>query len=61
MIMDLMTLLRSGLTVAMLVIFAGIVWWAYGGKRAARFDEAAHSVLREEATPGSPGGKEISA
>lgn len=51
--MDLMTEFRVGSTILMFLIFAGIVWWAYGGRRSARFDVAAHSVLQDDDAPGS--------
>ena len=51
--MDLVTEFRVGSTILMFVIFAGIVWWAYGGRRRARFDVAAHSVLQDDDAPGS--------
>ncbi|MEO8009980.1 MAG: cbb3-type cytochrome c oxidase subunit 3 [Betaproteobacteria bacterium] len=54
--MDALTVFRAGLTILMLLIFAGIVWWAYGGRRRARFDVAAHSVLQDDDVPGSPRG-----
>lgn len=33
--------LRSIVTVVSLVVFLGIVWWAYSRRNSARFDEAA--------------------
>jgi cytochrome c oxidase cbb3-type subunit 4 len=33
----------------MLVVFVGIVIWAYSSKRKKQFDEAARSVLEEDA------------
>jgi cbb3-type cytochrome oxidase subunit 3 len=51
--MDLVTGFRVGSTILMFLIFAGIVWWAYGGRRSARFDVAAHSVLQDDDAPGS--------
>jgi cytochrome c oxidase cbb3-type subunit IV len=36
---------RSLITVASFAAFVGIVAWAYGSKRKARFEEAARSVL----------------
>jgi cytochrome c oxidase cbb3-type subunit IV len=41
------------LTILMFLIFAGIVWWAYGSRRSARFDVAAQSVLQDDDAPGS--------
>ncbi|MBI3530802.1 MAG: cbb3-type cytochrome c oxidase subunit 3 [Betaproteobacteria bacterium] len=49
--MDPVTGFRVGSTLLMLLIFAGIVWWAYGGRRGARFDVAAHSVLQDDDAP----------
>jgi cytochrome c oxidase cbb3-type subunit IV len=43
--------LRTLWTVLSFLAFLGIVWWAYGGKRKARFDEAARLALDDE-----PGG-----
>ncbi|MDX9707408.1 MAG: cbb3-type cytochrome c oxidase subunit 3 [Azospira sp.] len=40
--------LRSIVTVLSLAAFLGIVWWAYGGKRRARFDEAANLPFAED-------------
>jgi cytochrome c oxidase cbb3-type subunit 4 len=51
--MDPVTGFRVGSTILMFLIFAGIVWWAYGGRRSARFDVAAHSVLQDDDAPGS--------
>jgi cytochrome c oxidase cbb3-type subunit 4 len=42
---------RAALTVVMLVLFAGIVVWAYSSKRKKQFDAAAHSVLEDDGTP----------
>lgn len=40
--------LRSLMTVLSLLVFLGIVWWAYGKKRSARFDEAANLPFADE-------------
>ena len=48
--MDL-TDVRAWLTVVMLIVFAGIVAWAYSSKRKKQFDEAARSVLEDDGTP----------
>jgi cytochrome c oxidase cbb3-type subunit 4 len=53
--MDLMTAMRVGSTVLTLLIFIGVVWWAYGAKRKTRFDTAAMSVLHDEDAPAAPG------
>jgi len=42
---------RAWLTLVMLVVFAGIVVWAYSSKRKKQFDEAARSVLEDDSTP----------
>ena len=36
-------------TLVMMSLFIGIVVWAWGGERAARFDEAARLPLRDDA------------
>lgn len=46
--MDAMTAFRAGMTVLTFLVFIGIVWWAYGGRRAARFHNAAHSLLQDD-------------
>ncbi|HAC33001.1 MAG TPA: CcoQ/FixQ family Cbb3-type cytochrome c oxidase assembly chaperone [Gammaproteobacteria bacterium] len=43
-----MVIFRSAYTVAMLLIFLGVVAWAYNRKRAARFDEAAQLPFADE-------------
>ena len=40
---------RASLTLVMLVVFVGIVVWAYSSKRKKQFDEAARSVLEDDA------------
>jgi cytochrome c oxidase cbb3-type subunit 4 len=42
---------RAWLTVVMLIVFVGIVVWAYSSKRKKQFDEAARSVLEDDGTP----------
>jgi len=42
----------SVMTVVMLVVFLGIVAWAYSGKRRAQFDEAARVPFDDDATQG---------
>ena len=49
--MDLVTAMRAGSTVLTLLIFVGVVWWAYGAKRKSRFDAVAMSVLHDEDAP----------
>jgi cytochrome c oxidase cbb3-type subunit IV len=41
----------SVMTVVMLVVFLGIVAWAYSGKRRAQFEEAARVPFDDDATP----------
>ena len=43
-----MALFHSIWTVVVMVIFAGIVIWAYSGKRAKRFEEAARLPLEDD-------------
>ncbi len=40
--------LRSAFTVLSLLTFLGILWWAYGGRSKAAFDEAAHLPFTED-------------
>lgn len=40
--------LREAVMVLAVLAFAGIVWWAYGPSRRARFDRAALSVLEDD-------------
>ncbi|SMB27610.1 Cbb3-type cytochrome oxidase, subunit 3 (fragment) [Sterolibacterium denitrificans] len=50
--------LRAALTVLMLLIFVGIVWWSYSGKRRQAFDEAAQLPFTEEDDSGpEPGNR----
>ena len=42
------TLIDSILTVVVMVVFVGIVLWAWSGKRAKSFDEAAHLPFTED-------------
>ncbi|CAH0525986.1 cbb3-type cytochrome oxidase subunit 3 [Vibrio hippocampi] len=39
-------------TIVLFVSFIGVVWWAYGKRRKARFEEAANLVFADE--PESP-------
>ena len=41
-------LIRSLVTVAALVAFVGIVWWAYSPARRQRLEDAGRSVLEEQ-------------
>ncbi|MDP2571679.1 CcoQ/FixQ family Cbb3-type cytochrome c oxidase assembly chaperone [Vibrio sp. vnigr-6D03] len=38
-------------TIVLFVSFLGVVWWAYGKSRKARFDEAANLVFADEQEP----------
>jgi len=44
--------LRSITTVVLMLVFVGIVWWAYGKGRKSYFDEAAAIPFTEEDEPG---------
>lgn len=46
------SLFSSAMTVVMLVVFVGIVVWAWSKKRQAAFDEAARVPFEEEQTDG---------
>ncbi|WP_107852667.1 cbb3-type cytochrome oxidase subunit 3 [Oceanimonas marisflavi] len=41
-------ILISFQTLALLVLFAGIVWWAFSKRRKNKFDDAANSIFDEE-------------
>lgn len=45
-----MNWIRGAMTVAWLVIFLGVVWWAYSPRRKARFEDAAQLVFDESTT-----------
>lgn len=47
-------------TVLVFVLFIGIVFWAYGKGRKARFDEAAQSIFTESQTATSVENKQES-
>jgi len=59
--MDPVTAIRAGSTVVTLLIFVGIVWWAYGGSRKKRFETVAVAVLHDDDTPASHERKERAA
>ncbi|MGV3655644.1 MAG: cbb3-type cytochrome oxidase subunit 3 [Noviherbaspirillum sp.] len=46
--MDLLTDARGIVTVVSLLTFLGIIFWAYSGRRAAAFDEAARLPFADE-------------
>ncbi len=54
--MDALAGIRVASTLLVFVIFAGIVWWTYGGRRSARCEVAAQSVLQDDDGPISPRG-----
>ncbi len=45
--MDICTI-HSIWTIVLFVCFIGVVWWAYGKNRKARFDEAANLIFADE-------------
>ena len=47
---------RALMTVLAFVSFLGIVFWAYSGKRKARFDEAARLPFDDDERRGPPAG-----
>jgi len=49
------SLFSSVMTVVMLVVFLGIVVWAWSAKRQAAFDAAARVPLEEDAEPSEDG------
>jgi cytochrome c oxidase cbb3-type subunit 4 len=49
--------LRTLWTVVSFAAFLGIVFWAYSGKRKARFDEAARLVLDDDEAGNGGGDK----
>ena len=49
--------LRSLLTVLSMASFAGIVWWAYSGRRKQAYEEAAMLPLEDD-LPASIGGRD---
>lgn len=50
-----MALFHSLFTVVLLVVFIGIVWWAFGPRRKSYFDEAARLALTDLDKPGKKG------
>jgi len=46
-----MDLVHAIWTLVLLLIFVGIVAWAYSGKRKKRFEEAARLPLEDDDTP----------
>ena len=51
-------LLHSWWTVALLVLFVGIVYWAFGRRRKADFESAARIPLEDDDEPGRAGREE---
>jgi cytochrome c oxidase cbb3-type subunit 4 len=41
-------LLREAILILALAAFVGIVWWAFGPSRSARFERAAISILEDD-------------
>ncbi|WP_026052683.1 CcoQ/FixQ family Cbb3-type cytochrome c oxidase assembly chaperone [Gayadomonas joobiniege] len=39
---------RGIYTIIMLLVFAGIIWWAYSKHSKKRFDKAANSIFEED-------------
>lgn len=39
---------RGAMTIIWLVVFLGVVWWAYSPRRKARFDEAARLAVDDQ-------------
>ena len=46
--MDLVTAMRAGSTVLTLLIFVGVVWWAYAPSRKRRFENDALLPFADE-------------
>ncbi len=55
--MDINTL-RGLITVLVMVLFIGIVLWAYSSRRKKDFDEAANLPLQDDEPAGKQGGRE---
>ena len=51
-------LLHSWWTVVLLVVFVGIVLWAFSGRRKKAFDDASRIPLEDDAGPERTGRKE---
>ena len=49
------SLFSGVMTVVMLVVFVGIMVWAWSGKRRAAFDAAARVPLEDDAEQNEPG------
>ena len=49
--MDMSNFIGSAVTVVFFITFLGIVWWAYGGSRKARFEEDARIPFEETDDP----------
>jgi len=50
------SLIQSIWTIVVLVLFIGIVLWAWSSKRKQHFDEAANIPFEEDMTPGDEAG-----
>ena len=55
--MDYQTL-RGVVTALLLVLFIGVVWWAYGKRQQSRFDQAANSIFDDERGAKAPRSQE---
>ncbi len=55
--MDYQTL-RGVVTALLLVLFIGVVWWAYGKRQQSRFDQAANSIFDDEPGAKTPRSQE---
>ena len=47
--------IRSWMTVVEMMVFIGIVWWAFGRNRKADFEEAANLVFEDDDLDPAPG------
>ncbi|NTS77308.1 cbb3-type cytochrome oxidase subunit 3 [Catenovulum sp. SM1970] len=39
---------RGIYTIVMIVVFVGIIWWAYSRQSKSKFDDAANSIFEED-------------
>lgn len=46
--MELIAILQSFWTITVMIIFLGIVFWAYSSKNKSDFDEAARQILDDD-------------
>ncbi|CAM3057501.1 cbb3-type cytochrome oxidase subunit 3 [Vibrio rarus] len=45
------SVIHSIWTILLFVCFAGVVWWAFGKSRKARFEEDANLIFADERSP----------